>query len=212
VGAQRRGGGARARPAWRPRAANPSAGARRRAPAAGLFAGAALGISAIDQPALIDMDPSGEVRRAGAQSGARRAAAGGARARTLSPPVRLPLPSLAAPPQLAAKRFAAMYRRAAPLQGGLALVGGAAALVAAAHGGHCSRVLWGASGAALLAVWPWTLFAMVGRRAGRQAGRLQGWRRARARSKRLPCERAPRPPPPSPAPRPCPRTPFPDAH
>jgi hypothetical protein len=54
-----------------------------------------------------------------------------------------------------------MYKRAAPLQGGLAIVGGAAALMAASKGGHCSKVLWGASGLAMLSVWPWTVFAMV---------------------------------------------------
>ncbi|KAI8467141.1 MAG: hypothetical protein J3K34DRAFT_431548 [Monoraphidium minutum] len=90
--------------------------------AAGIFSGSALAISAIDQPALLAIDPSGKE---------------------------------------AAKRFKEMYRHAAPLQGALALVGGGAALAAAAQGGHCSRVLWGGSGALLLAVWPWTLIAMM---------------------------------------------------
>lgn len=90
--------------------------------AAGLFAGAALGISAIDQPALLAEDPTGLT---------------------------------------AAKRFASMYKHAAPIQGTLALIGASAAAVAAAKGGHCSRVLWGGSGALLLSVWPWTLFAMM---------------------------------------------------
>ncbi|GBF97902.1 hypothetical protein Rsub_10257 [Raphidocelis subcapitata] len=90
--------------------------------AAGLFAGSALFISAVEQPALLEVDPSGK---------------------------------------LAAQRFGAMYKRAAPLQGALALVGSAAAITAAAQGGHCSRVLWGGSGALLLSVWPYTLLAMM---------------------------------------------------
>lgn len=53
-----------------------------------------------------------------------------------------------------------MYKRAAPVQGGLALVGAAAAAAAAAQGGKCSRVIWGGSGALLLSVWPFTLFVM----------------------------------------------------
>lgn len=55
-----------------------------------------------------------------------------------------------------------MYKRAAPMQAALALIGSTAAFVAAAKGGHCSKLLWGGSGALLLSVWPWTLFAMVG--------------------------------------------------
>jgi len=64
--------------------------------------------------------------------------------------------------KLASERFTTMYSRAAPIQGTIALIGGAAAAVAAANGGHCSKVLWGGSGALLLSVWPWTLIAMVG--------------------------------------------------
>ena len=74
-------------------------------------------------------------------------------------------------PQLAADGFAEMYKRAAPLQGSMALIGGTAALVAAGQGGHCSKVLWGCSGALALAAWPWTLLAMVG---GWWGGRARG--------------------------------------
>jgi hypothetical protein len=59
-----------------------------------------------------------------------------------------------------------MYKRAAPIQGSLAILGGTAALVAASQGGHCSKLLWGGSGALLLAVWPWTVFGMVSRSEG----------------------------------------------
>jgi hypothetical protein len=74
----------------------------------------------------------------------------------------LPLPPPKRPnTQLAASRFKSMYEHAAPIQASLAVVGGAAALVAASQGGHCSKVLWGGSGALLLGIFPWTMLAMV---------------------------------------------------
>jgi hypothetical protein len=56
---------------------------------------------------------------------------------------------------------AAPHRRAAPMQGALALTGFTAAAVAAAQGGHCSKWLWGAAAAAIGCVWPYTLLAMM---------------------------------------------------
>lgn len=58
--------------------------------------------------------------------------------------------------------FPAMYGRAARLQGGLAVLGSHAAMVAAAKAGSRGEQLaWSAAGAALGAVWPWTLLAMM---------------------------------------------------
>lgn len=48
------------------------------------------------------------------------------------------------------------------MQGALALVGSHAAMIAAAKAADKdSKLLWAVSGAALVAVWPFTLFAMM---------------------------------------------------
>lgn len=52
--------------------------------------------------------------------------------------------------------------RAARLQGGLAILGSHAAMVAAAKSPDSdAKLLWGLSSGLLGAVWPWTLLAMM---------------------------------------------------
>ncbi|WIA10279.1 hypothetical protein OEZ85_010474 [Tetradesmus obliquus] len=58
--------------------------------------------------------------------------------------------------------FTQMFPRAARLQGGLAILGSHAAMVAAAKSPDSdAKLLWGLSSGLLGAVWPWTLLAMM---------------------------------------------------
>ena len=112
---------------------------------AGLFAGAALYISAVEHPAAMDAGVGNfykffpHMYKRYVHSSA----------------------SLAPSSQKLFRALTPLFCRAAPMQGSLAIVGSTAAAIAASKGGHCSKFMWGGAGVLLAAVWPFTVLAMM---------------------------------------------------
>ena len=116
---------------------------------AGLFAGAALYIYAVEHPAAIN---------AGVGSFYKFFPHMYKRCVPSNRPAAVPhwYPSVKQLP----KAVVLLLRRAAPIQASLALVGSTAAAIAASKGGHSSKFLWGGASVLLGAVWPFSILAM----------------------------------------------------
>jgi hypothetical protein len=116
---------------------------------AGLFAGAALYISAVEHPAAMEADVSSFYKFFPHMY-----------KRYSHPSTPFPSARPCSEEPLEISLPMRVVLRAAPIQGSLAILGSVSAAVAASNGGHCSKFMWGGAGLLLGSVWPFTVLAM----------------------------------------------------